>query len=51
MKIEKTDKNFELRGKEGNDDRVCYDLPNAAFSLYGVFYNEKEKGFERLQKK
>lgn len=48
MKIEKIDKNFALRGKEADGDRVRYDLPNEAFALYGVFYDAKEKRFARM---
>ena len=49
MKIEKIDKNFSLRDKvciEG--DRAQYNLPHSAFSLYGIFYDEKEKRFVRM---
>ena len=49
MKIEKIDKNFSLREQahiEG--DRAQYNLPHSAFSLYGIFYDEKEKRFVRM---
>ena len=29
-------------------DRVHYSLPHSAFSLYGIFYDEKEKRFVRM---
>ena len=49
MKIEKIDKNFSLREKiDIEGDRVHYSLPHSAFSLYGIFYDEKEQCFARM---
>ena len=49
MKIEKIDKNFSLREKiDIEGDRVHYSLPHSAFSLYGIFYDEKEQRFTRM---
>ena len=48
MKIEKIDKNFDLRGAVVEGERMRYTLPHPAFALYGVFYDEKEGRFARM---
>ena len=48
MKIEKIDKNFNLRGTVEEGERIRYTLPHPAFSLYGVFYDETEGRFARM---
>ena len=48
MKIEKIDKNFNLRGTVEEGERIRYTLPHPAFGLYGVFYDEKEGRFARM---
>ena len=49
MKIEKIDKNFSLREQVGVErERTDYVLPHSAFSLYGIFYDEKEQCFTRM---
>lgn len=49
MKIEKIDKNFSLREQVGIEgDRVHYSLPHSAFAMYGIFYDEKEQRFARM---
>lgn len=46
MEIEKLDKNFVV-AKEV-DGFIEYTIPSAPFELYGVTYNEKHNGFQRL---
>ena len=48
MKIEKIDKNFDLRGAVEEGERIRYTLPHPAFALYGVVYDEKEGRFARM---
>ena len=49
MKIEKIDKNFSLREQVGVErERTDYVLPHSAFALYGIFYDEKEQRFARM---
>ncbi len=47
MGLEKIDKNF-VAENERNDGMVQYTLPCEKFDLHGVFYDEKEKRFLRM---
>lgn len=47
VKIESLDKNFSVK-KEKNEGMISYSIPNDAFALYGIFYDEKEKRFMRM---
>lgn len=48
MGIEKIDKNFELKRKIVTGDVDVYDIPSDNFSLHGIFYDEQEKRFTRM---
>ena len=48
MGIEKIDANFSLKEKIATDDAVVYDIPSEKFSLHGIFYDENNKTFMRM---
>ncbi len=48
MGIEKIDKNFEISRPKTTEGKTTYFIPSPNFSLYGVYYDEKSKGFVRL---
>lgn len=50
MKADEIDKNFASDKEFGDETVIGYQLPCAPFSMYGVFYDDKEKRFMRIPK-
>ncbi len=48
MKIQEIDKNFDTRTETGVEKRDCYTIPDPAFSLHGVRYDEERNYFVRM---
>lgn len=48
MKIEQIDKNFAQNMVTTKDGWAEYTIPHPSFALYGIFYDEKEKCFARM---
>ena len=48
MKIQEIDKNFDTYTEQGVTEKDCYLLPDPAFTLYGVRYDEERKCFVRM---
>lgn len=51
MKAEEIDKNL-LQQKVAEEERIEYfSIPNSSFALYGIYYDETERQFQRMDKK
>ena len=48
MRIENIDKNFAHSTVVTKDGMTEYPIPNENFALYGIFYDEKEGRFARM---
>ena len=48
MRIDKLDENFKKEEVNTEDGRACYNIPNEKFDLYGVYYDEEEQLFLRM---
>ena len=48
MKIEQLDKNFAIVSRGSGEDKKEYKIPSAPLSLYGVYFNDEKKRFERM---
>ena len=50
MDISKIDKNFSLQTTIVEEGIRYYSIPHESFSLYGVYYDEKQKEFIRMER-
>ena len=48
MRIEEIDKNFARGVAVTKDGMTEYPIPHDSFALYGIFYDEKEGCFARM---
>ena len=49
MNISKIDKNLSVNNTVARDGKKLYSIPNQNVNLYGVFYDEKQGRFLRMQ--